>query len=241
MAIFIQTLTYAQDSLVFTLEVDVRAKQDGPRLPGADVRVIGTDMSMQTAKTDSMGHAEFLLKAETSYSIDVYAEYFLIAKGHETTIGEKESKVYYHLYQLQASACFMPMPMFFFKEGMSTPTEDTSIIVGNLMDKEEKEVLKDFLSNYSIYDLSVFGSVSENEDPKLKDVRAQLFVDALLELGIDSSKIIIDHSAKFGTDNNSLENIAYNSSREEYIPREYWDRCSGVILRQKEEDKKNQK
>ena len=94
--------------LVFALEGQVTNKETGDPIPDATVQLKGTDGTTAEMKTDEKGEFKFADKGSdryinenTSYTLLVSASQFLNAKGNETTVGEEESKVYYHEYKLQ--------------------------------------------------------------------------------------------------------------------------------------------
>jgi peptidoglycan-associated lipoprotein len=93
--------------LVFALEGIVMNKETGDPIADATVELKGTDGTSAEMRTDSKGEFKFAekgsdryIKENSSYSILVRADQFLNAKGNETTVGEEESKVYYHEYKL---------------------------------------------------------------------------------------------------------------------------------------------
>jgi len=94
--------------LVFALEGIVVNKDNLEPIPNATIDLVGTDGVTAQVTSDSRGEFKFAEKGSaryinenTSYSVSVEAIDFLIAKGNETTVGEEESKVFYHEYRLQ--------------------------------------------------------------------------------------------------------------------------------------------
>lgn len=94
--------------LVFALEGMVMNKETEEPIANATVELKGTDGTTAEVTTDSKGEFKFAEKGSaryinenTSYTILVSADDYLNAKGNETTVGEEESKVFYHEYKLQ--------------------------------------------------------------------------------------------------------------------------------------------
>jgi peptidoglycan-associated lipoprotein len=95
--------------LVFAIEGEVRDKKTGEKVPDATVQLKGSDGTLFEVQTGSdgvfvlaeNGPNDRYVKPNTSYTLMVSKEKYLNAKGNETTVGEEESKVFYHVYELQ--------------------------------------------------------------------------------------------------------------------------------------------
>lgn len=74
--------------------------ETGEVLPAGNVQVIGTDGTTVDGETNAEGKVEFEISKNTSYVLTASKPGYLNAKGKETTVGEEESKIYAHLYEL---------------------------------------------------------------------------------------------------------------------------------------------
>lgn len=74
--------------------------ETGEVLPAGKVEIIGTDGSSIEGETNAEGKVEFEIGSNTSYVLTASKPGYLNAKGKETTVGEEESKIYAHLYEL---------------------------------------------------------------------------------------------------------------------------------------------
>ena len=94
--------------MLFSLEGIVKDVETQKALANAKVKLIGTDGSSNETMTDENGNFFFVengpnryLNPETSYSLVVEKENYLITKGKETTVGLEGSKKFWHEYSLQ--------------------------------------------------------------------------------------------------------------------------------------------
>lgn len=95
---------YSQEvERIYKLHIVVNDIFTGEVLEAANIKIIGSDSSIFETETNSTGNLEnpYSLKANTEYSIIVEKESYFKAKGIETTVGEENSKFYYHEYLLQ--------------------------------------------------------------------------------------------------------------------------------------------
>jgi len=94
--------------MLFSLEGVVKDLETGNVLPNAEIKLLGTDGSNAKVTTDENGNFAFIengpdryIKPNTSYSLVVSKDKYLIAKGKETTVGLEGSKKFFHEYSLQ--------------------------------------------------------------------------------------------------------------------------------------------
>ncbi len=94
--------------MLFELTGIVKDIESGKVLANAKIKLIGTDGSSAQATTDENGNFSFIengpdryINPNTSYSLVVEKEKYLIAKGKETTVGLEGSKKFFHEYALQ--------------------------------------------------------------------------------------------------------------------------------------------
>ena len=215
----------AQDSLAFKLEIQVSISRGGPAIPGALINVYDSNGNIEIGISDSLGRVEFYLLPNMSYNISVQKEAFLNAKGHETTIGETESKVFVHEYYLQYASLYSPIPALFFEKNSIVPI-DSGIEVGNAM--QEMDILMSFINSNEEASFTIYGLQDENEDSGLDKKRAELFYKMLFDAGVDSLKMSISLALAPDFEESTLENKARNLLKEEYIKRELWNRSAGI-------------
>ena len=94
--------------LLFSLEGVAKDVETGKPIANARVKLMGTDGKSAETTTDENGAFFFVengpdryLNPETSYSIVVEKDKYLVAKGKETTVGLESSKKFFHEYALQ--------------------------------------------------------------------------------------------------------------------------------------------
>ncbi|NQX98930.1 MAG: exo-alpha-sialidase, partial [Flavobacteriales bacterium] len=94
--------------MLFSLEGVVKDVESGKTLANAKIKLIGTDGSSAETTTDENGNFFFVengpnryINKETSYSLVVEKQKYLVAKGKETTVGLEGSKKFFHEYALQ--------------------------------------------------------------------------------------------------------------------------------------------
>ncbi len=94
--------------MLFALEGVVKDVETKKVLANAKIKLIGTDGSSAETTTDENGNFFFVengpnryINPETSYSLVVEKDKYLITKGKETTVGLDGSKKFWHEYSLQ--------------------------------------------------------------------------------------------------------------------------------------------
>ena len=94
--------------MLFSLEGIVKDVETSKALSNVNIKLIGTDGSSVETTTDENGNFFFVengpdrfLNPETSYSLVVEKQKYLVAKGKETTVGLDGSKKFFHEYALQ--------------------------------------------------------------------------------------------------------------------------------------------
>ncbi|MFC1731220.1 OmpA family protein [candidate division KSB1 bacterium] len=94
--------------LLYTLSGVVRDDSTLQFIPGATVKLVGSDGSSIIAKTDPRGFYKFdntQIMVKTSYDLDVSKQGYFDTKGKETTVGLTESKDLVHDFNL------VPLPV----------------------------------------------------------------------------------------------------------------------------------
>lgn len=102
---------FSKPPILFVLRGLVQDLETREPLVAATVKLVGTDGTVAEKQTGADGTFEFAangdasyINKETSYSITVSKPNYLNARGKETTVNIKESKIFNHLYELQPVA-----------------------------------------------------------------------------------------------------------------------------------------
>ena len=151
----------------------------------------GTDGTTAEVKTDSKGEFKFAEKGtaryiveHTSYEITVSAPEYLNAKGNETTVGEEESKVFYHQYQLQPVDKPIKLPEVLF-----------DLAKWDLLpqSKDSLNFLYDILIDNPTITIELSAHTDSRDSDKKNQVlsqkRAQSCVNYMIEKGIDAGRM----------------------------------------------------
>lgn len=108
----------------------LKDSKTGEVLSAGKVSIIGTDGSTVEAESDAEGMAEFEIAMNTSYVITASKPGYLQAKGKETTVGQKESKIFNHLYELipiEKTGIQLPEILYDFNKITLTPQAKDSL------------------------------------------------------------------------------------------------------------------
>lgn len=180
------------DSVKFTLEIIVFDAETGKKIDGANIKIVGTDGSSREFNSNTNGYFPFIsLDSNTSYSIVVFRAKHLIGKGIETTVGLKQSEHFVHKYNLAPLIiCSVPLFKQYFKQNES---------ISYKADVGEWDVNDNQIPHKYYYELMVenptlviqivgYQDISEIE--KISAKRAQMYVDKLISLGIDSERLV---------------------------------------------------
>lgn len=179
--------------MLFELAGVVKDVETGEILPGAVVKIIGTDGSSASATTDEKGNFYFIengparyINPATSYSIVVEKKKYLNAKGKETTVGHDKSKKFFHEYALQPfQDVVIKLPLIEYeynKADLRPNSKDSLDYLYNIMTENPTIVIQ--LRSHTDFR----GSGPYNK--KLSQRRAQSCVDYLVkEKGIHADRI----------------------------------------------------
>ena len=177
--------------LVFALEGMVLNKETNEPLVGATVELKGTDGTTAEVKTDVKGEFKFAekgsdryIKEATSYTLLVHSDNFLNAKGNETTVGEEESKVFYHEYKLQPVDKPIKLPEILFelaKWDLLPQSKDSLNYLYDIMIDNPTIVIE----------LAAHTDSRDNDERNivLSQKRAQSCVDYMIERGIPRDRM----------------------------------------------------
>jgi peptidoglycan-associated lipoprotein len=179
--------------MLFSLEGVAKDVETGKGIANARVRLIGTDGKSTETTTDENGSFFFVengadryLNPETSYSLVVEKDKYLIAKGKETTVGLDGSKKFFHEYALQPfQDVVIILPLIEYetaKWDLQPQYKDSLNYLYNIMTENPTIIIQ--LRSHTDYR----GSNSNNK--KLSQKRAQSCVDYLVtEKGIHPDRI----------------------------------------------------
>jgi peptidoglycan-associated lipoprotein len=94
--------------MLFSLKVFVKDIEKNEPLPNAKIKLLGTDGTVAEGITAENGEYVFAengqdryINKETSYSLVVEKDKYLVAKGKETTVGLEKGANFEHTYELQ--------------------------------------------------------------------------------------------------------------------------------------------
>ncbi len=179
--------------MLFTLKVTVKDVETGKVLPGASIKMIGTDGTSAEGTTDDNGVFYFeengpdrYINKETSYSLIVEKKKYLNAKGKETTVGLEKGVNFEHLYELQPfEDVVIKLPQILYeynKADLLPESKDSLDYLYNIMTENPTIVIQ--LRSHTDFR----GSASYNQ--RLSQRRAQSCVDYLVkDKGIHPDRI----------------------------------------------------
>lgn len=179
--------------MLFSLEGVVKDVETNAVLANAKVKLIGTDGSSAETTTDESGNFFFVengpnryLNPETTYSLVVEKEKYLVAKGKETTVGLEGSKKFFHEYALQPfQDVVIKLPLIEYqtaKWNLQPQYKDSLNYLYNIMTENPTLVIE--LRSHTDHR----GSTSSNQ--RLSQKRAQSCVDYLVkEKGVHPDRI----------------------------------------------------
>ena len=179
--------------MLFQLDGSAKNVSTGAAIVGAKVKLIGTDGSSVSTTTDENGNFFFAengpkryINIETSYSLVVEKEKYLVAKGMETTVGLEKSRKFFHEYTLQPfENVVIKLPLIEYKTASSDlqpQYKDSLNFLYNIMTENPTLIIQ--LRSHTDHR----GSTAANQ--KLSQRRAQSCVDYLVkEKGVNAARI----------------------------------------------------
>jgi peptidoglycan-associated lipoprotein len=179
--------------MLFSLEGIVKDVETSKALPNVNIKLIGTDGSSVETTTDESGNFFFVengpdrfLNPETSYSLVVEKEKYLVAKGKETTVGLDGSKRFFHEYALQPfQDVVIKLPLIEYKTAkwdLQPQYKDSLNYLYNIMAENPTLIIQ--LRSHTDHR----GSTAANQ--RLSQKRAQSCVDYLvIEKGVHPDRI----------------------------------------------------
>lgn len=185
--------SFTEPAIIFVLKGLVQDIESGEPLAAATVKLIGTDGSIAEATTESDGTFEFAengdgryINEETSYSLEVSKPNYLRARGKESTVGQQESKIFAHLYELipiTDKEIKLPEIVYPFNEAYITEQAADSL-----------EYLHDILVNNPNLIIELQANTdsrgSDEYNEKLSQRRADSAVKYLVGRGIDPDRMV---------------------------------------------------
>lgn len=203
--------------MLYELAGVVKDVETGKVLPNAKVKLIGTDGSSAELTTDENGKFFFVengpsryINPNTSYSLVVEKEKYLVAKGKETTVGLDGSKKFFHEYALQPfQDVVIKLPLIEYqtaKWDLQPQYKDSLNYLYNIMAENPTIIIQ--LRSHTDHR----GSIRANQT--LSQKRAQSCVDYLVtEKGIHPDRI----KAKGMGENEPIKGIGGVVLTEKYI------------------------
>lgn len=203
--------------MLYELAGVVKDVETGKVLPNAKVKLIGTDGSSAELTTDENGNFFFVengpsryINPNTSYSLVVEKEKYLVAKGKETTVGLDGSKKFFHEYALQPfQDVVIKLPLIEYqtaKWDLQPQYKDSLNYLYNIMSENPTIIIQ--LRSHTDHR----GSIRANQT--LSQKRAQSCVDYLVtEKGIHPDRI----KAKGMGENEPIKGVGGVVLTEKYI------------------------
>ncbi len=179
------------DSLEFKLEVIVTDNQTKEPIKAAEVRVVGTDGTSNKNLTDKYGKSPiFNLSYNTSYSIIVNKESYMLSKGKESTFGKNKNILFVHQYEIQKMIiCRTVLNVQYFKHNEIKPYK-----AENLIDTSHQEVpvsfYADIMKENPLIIVQITGYQDESEVEGISKERAEGYVKQLIGLGINKKRLL---------------------------------------------------
>ncbi|HAW50858.1 MAG TPA: hypothetical protein DCX54_00810 [Flavobacteriales bacterium] len=177
--------------LVFALEGVVTNKETEKPIQGATVQLKGTDGSTAEVTTDDKGEFKFAdmgsaryINENTSYTVLVSAPEYLNAKGNETTVGEEESKVFYHVYKLVPVDKPIKLPEILFdlaKWDLLPQSKDSLNFLYDIL-IDNPTIIIELAAHTDSRD-------TDKRNQELSQKRAQSCVNYMIEKGIDPARM----------------------------------------------------
>ena len=179
--------------VLFQLDGIVKNSETDEPIKEATVKLVGTDGSSVSTTTNENGIFVFAengpkryINLETSYSIIIEKEKYLIAKGKETTVGLNDSRKFVHEYSLQPfQDVVIKLPLIEYKTAkwdLQPQYKDSLNFLYDIMSENPTLIIQ--LRSHTDHR----GSNSANQ--KLSQKRAQSCVDYLVkEKGIHPARI----------------------------------------------------
>ena len=184
-------------NLVFALQGTVYDKRTNQPLPGAKVSVVGTDGSNFSALSDDNGGFAFVEKGKderfinenTSYSILVEKERYLVVKDQVTTVGLTESTTFvreYYLQPFEERGIKLPQILYDVDEFFLRPEAKDSLetLYQTLVDNPN--IVIELRSHTDARPTRRY----KGGNMELSQKRAQSCVNYLVEKGIDAARMV---------------------------------------------------
>ena len=171
--------------LRFSIVGQVRDLQTDELIPGARVKLVGSDGTIILDSTNSKGTFRFMLKPNTDYIFIASKEGYLNGKSKETTKGLDKSTELHTTIQLASIAKPIEIPNIYYDFGKWDLRPESMVALDKLV-----EILNDN-PNITIELRSHTDSrASEQYNLELSQKRAQAVVDYLISKGIDPKRLI---------------------------------------------------
>lgn len=179
--------------LLFVLQGTVMDKDKGTPLDSVKVAIVGSDGKSKEVYTDAAGKYKFEgrtgardINENTTYSITVTRQNYLIAKDKISTVGAEESMTFVQDFLIQYSAPNKPIAL-----------PEVQYEVGSWKLKETSKDSLNFLYDILIENANIVVELQAHTDSRgdddknmeLSQKRAQSCVDYLISKGIDKERL----------------------------------------------------
>jgi peptidoglycan-associated lipoprotein len=170
--------------LEFALEGKVQDSEMGMPLPGAKIKLYGSDGTLVEATTDADGKFNFKLKGSTDYRAIAEREKYMRGKGKESTKGLKENKTLSMLIPLDPLGDTIEVENIFYDLDKADLKPESFVELDKLSEK-----LKDNPEVTVILSAHTDFRGDSKYNIKLSQARAQSVVDYLIEKGIPEENL----------------------------------------------------
>lgn len=170
--------------LEFNLVGEIMNEEGSAGLANSEVRLVGSDGSIQTAKTDGKGRFKLQLKPGTDYVVVSKNKDFLNGKGKISTKGKTASEDLYAKVKMTAKSATVVLPNIFFDfDSWELKTESQASL------ERLVEIMNDNPTVVVEIGAHTDGRGSADYNMKLSQNRAQAVVNFLKEHGIDLRRL----------------------------------------------------
>ncbi len=185
--------------ILFVIEGTVYDQDTHKGIPGATVRMVGSDGSDVSQKADTGGHYMFGALGANDRYVKINSSYILSAsatdlhylasdeRANETTVGKKESETFVHDFQLQKPNPVVELHFPAVLYGLDSANLRTE-------SKDSLNYLVRLLNNNPTLKIELDAHTDQqgdyNHNIHLSQARAQSCVNYLISQGIDSARLV---------------------------------------------------
>lgn len=190
--------SFHMPALVFALKGVVYDKDSKVPVPGAEIKVVGSDGSSYQQQTDDNGSFDFeqngdarYIKPDVTYSIEVTKPQYLVAKDQISTVGLKESTTFAKEYMITYTA---PNKAISFPEVRYALDKAELQVNDQVNSKDSLDYLYKTLKDNPTIVIELMANTdqrgSNSYNLKLSQRRAESCVKYLVSKGIDPARLV---------------------------------------------------